>query len=880
MRTRRLFIALLAFSAAGFAACENVKYGAPAPQQPVEKDISVSIKSPGAELTRAVIKDNTESYSVLWEVGNSIGVFTSGDAANTNKQFTIKDGGVTSGVGTFSGTFAGGTTGTVAVYAYAPYDVNAADPKAVSMTMPAAQNMTRKSFDTAAGFMVGVPKSVEVIAKSFEVPDYGFKSLGAMINMSAGISTAYPPTEKVAATEIVSKITLEAPASKVLSGTFTANLLTGAATYPTTGGNTLELTVPANMTIGTLNAWLVSLPFNIATTDELKVTIVAGKYTITKTFTSQEFTFTTSAVEQLYVDIDSDCVIEIDPNAPYHPDAPEATYILGSATEFGDAGNVMHKNSANVFEIYTKLTAGGVYGFTDNVSEGIKYTLVNNELYTGKTGISSTKEGIYYIKVDYASYKVTVEEITSAKYSHPSQNVTKDMVYEGNGVWSVAAIQTTDGTGGDERYRFNIVQNGADYIWGYVNSDSPSKPTTKTGSYYNVVPRVKSGDNWAYSFKCHADYVNSKADLMIYMSPELTNYYHTITLTPIEITTGALTHPEAGEAFTLASTGEQIFSWAASTAAIGTINYEVVFYKDAAGTTEIARKGTNLTSTSLHITNADLNTIAASAGIQPAQSGDIYWTVYTKVGSQGAYAAIRKLSVTRVQTSVAIPTAVYISGVGTEYGDAISGAKAMRKTAEGVFEYYCNMTTGSTYRLTNGKTGTYITYAMNNSSLINGDANSTIATPSATCVYRVTADFNTATVTFVTIGSVWFDRGLARADSSVLTYLGDGQWQYPSHTYANNDERYHFRVSYTIGGDPVGDGGKWDEKWGNFTVNTQQLAAEWNVKVMIGRTNFYDTNPNEADWDYSFKLKARNPGTGTLLLNMNAATPTHSITWQ
>lgn len=73
------------------------------------------------------------------------------------------------------------------------------------------------------------------------------------------------------------------------------------------------------------------------------------------------------------------------------------------------------------------------------------------------------------------------------------------MEYAGNGVWKRQI--TWDG---DNRYRFDAVIDGTDYIWGYSSSDMSDSdmPSGLTGPQYRLTCSETGNINqWDYSFK-------------------------------------------------------------------------------------------------------------------------------------------------------------------------------------------------------------------------------------------------------------------------------------------------------------------------------------------------------------------------------------------
>ncbi|MFQ7502938.1 MAG: hypothetical protein ACLRMJ_07110 [Alistipes finegoldii] len=98
------------------------------------------------------------------------------------------------------------------------------------------------------------------------------------------------------------------------------------------------------------------------------------------------------------------------------------------------------------------------------------------------------------------------------------------MEYAGNGVWKRQI--TWDG---DNRYRFDAVIDGTDYIWGYSSSDMSDSdmPSGLTGPQYRLSMRETGNINqWDYSFKHIAVLRNVTCTIVVDCSPEAEAYYH------------------------------------------------------------------------------------------------------------------------------------------------------------------------------------------------------------------------------------------------------------------------------------------------------------------------------------------------------------------
>ncbi len=135
-------------------------------------------------------------------------------------------------------------------------------------------------------------------------------------------------------------------------------------------------------------------------------------------------------------------------------------------------------------------------------------------------------------------------------------------------------------------------------------------------------------------------------------------------------------------------------------------------------------------------------------------------------------------------SSLTIPETLYIAGNATENGADLSTAQLLHRLplANGqnsnIFEIYTTLTQNETYNFYSTTGGDAITYGLNGTELV--EDSSTIMATDETAVYRVTVDFDAATVstfrinTWAIIGNVVEQ---AWSDEAVMDYQGNGVWQ-------------------------------------------------------------------------------------------------------
>ncbi len=599
-------------------------------------------------------------------------------------------------------------------------------------------------------------------------------------------------------------------------------------------------------------------------------------------------------------------------------EAPVHLYITGGATEGGTditKAQQFRNDEENVFKVVTSLKAGQPFFFTNN-NAGTGYSeysfYPDKKIYV-EDGDPMTVEadGIYRITANIARNRYTIELLENLSLYYPAgMDVNGDgvlkysfpMEYQGGGIWKLADFKFAFT---DNRYQFRLDVAGKERIWGSKDSDA-NPPTVIGGSYYYIFENAVAADGYSYSYKLMSSLIGLTTDIYVDMSASATQPTHRFDLSseydlqPV----ASLTTPADNATIDLNTTYTMDFSWAEPTydKASFPAKYEVVFFSDAAGTTEIGKAASDDygLDTSVTIGRTILDNAAKGAGIDIGAAGVIYWSVRTIMMNESviATAAPRKINITRIE----LPAQLYISGTnfdGTTV--AVGSAYKMRKLEDGVFQGYYNFRTTTAYRLTDGTSGSYITYEMSNNQLVPGASTATFATTgwgsinSSDRVYRITVNFKTNTITAQITRYVYFYQ-CSQGTNGALTYGGNGVWTntraLTGTSSSNNDNRYLFRVGYTSA--PTSNT-NWSETWGSANWNNDSAPNDswltsrpefWYITVWVpANYKVIDSGHSAYDqWGYSFKFSsdqypkaaARNV---TIRLDMNATNPTHTITW-
>ena len=223
-------------------------------------------------------------------------------------------------------------------------------------------------------------------------------------------------------------------------------------------------------------------------------------------------------------------------------DIPDQVYITGEASEGGtnlaDA-LILRKLAEGEFEIYTKLTAGDSFYFTNNTSEeGAIYSIGEGLLKEEGTSTVGT-EGAYRIILDFNTGSASINLIESIGFFFsPTNSVLFDLPYVGNGIFRAEGATVTfhqESWGRDERYKFRMymredVDMGEliEMEWGTgPNNMTDSRPNPDSpDSYYHI--SLVNPSQWDNKWKLMGDFDGVPADYTIYLQTDIPHYTHSI----------------------------------------------------------------------------------------------------------------------------------------------------------------------------------------------------------------------------------------------------------------------------------------------------------------------------------------------------------------
>lgn len=229
-------------------------------------------------------------------------------------------------------------------------------------------------------------------------------------------------------------------------------------------------------------------------------------------------------------------VIEITRLAGF-ADVPVDVFVTGDASEGGtdlSKAQMFKSTAGGEFEIYTKLTAGKSYYFTDaKVGTPRQFYVENGLLKEGSTKINVSKTGVYRINLDFNVGSSVYTEVTKFElFFCPTNSFLFSLDYTSNGIFKASSKPITfkqEGWGRDERYKFKMTTiNGAgetvDEWWGTPNTDS--RPSASSpASYYYLYPVNDS--QWDGKFKFAGEMDMALADVTAFFQAE-NPYTHSI----------------------------------------------------------------------------------------------------------------------------------------------------------------------------------------------------------------------------------------------------------------------------------------------------------------------------------------------------------------
>ena len=274
----------------------------------------------------------------------------------------------------------------------------------------------------------------------------------------------------------------------------------------------------------------------------------------------------------------------------------------------------------------------------------------------------------------------------------------------------------------------------------------------------------------------------------------------------------------------------------------------------------------------LTLTHAEMNKIAASAGIEALAKGKIKWTVRSSKGiNVKAAAENRTLELERPAGFAEIPSDLFLTGAASEGGDDLSKAVRFKKTATGVFEIYTALKNGS-YHFSDANTGSPKTFSVTNSTLIS-DGNTEMT--GGTKVMRIRVDFNTASANFTEIES--FNVFLSGDNKVIFSvpYVANGIFKavdqpvvFKSESWGR-DERYKLQMKVK-----KEDGAQDTEWFGSTNLDNQAPTASTPAAYF----NVVPVNNSQYDYSFKFYKDADNKNVDMEVLFQAEGVYTHKVT--
>lgn len=221
-------------------------------------------------------------------------------------------------------------------------------------------------------------------------------------------------------------------------------------------------------------------------------------------------------------------------------DVPVDVFVTGEASEGGTSLSKAHKMkavTAGEFEVYTRLTAGKPFYFTDGISATPRefYTVEGLVKENGRSTVAA--DGVYRVTLDFNTGACTYTLIARVGfYFCPDGKILFDLPYIGYGVFQAKETVTfkQEGWGRDERYKFKMFMKGnsgvdaeKEYDWGTLNqTDSRPTPTSPESYYYLQLLDIPT--QWDNKWKLMGNFDGVPATYTVYLTADQP-YTHTIT---------------------------------------------------------------------------------------------------------------------------------------------------------------------------------------------------------------------------------------------------------------------------------------------------------------------------------------------------------------
>jgi hypothetical protein len=206
-------------------------------------------------------------------------------------------------------------------------------------------------------------------------------------------------------------------------------------------------------------------------------------------------------------------------------DVPVDVYVTGEGSEGGtdlSKAQPMKAIAGGEFEVYTKLTVGKTYYFTDaKTGTPRRFYTENGLLKEGETAITPSKTAVYRINLDFNVGNATYTEVKAFKLFFCPNNIDLfELPYSGYGVFKAASQPVNfkqESWGGDERYKFRMYITDAQgeriEYWGTKNNTDSRPTATSPASYYYIMntPTNQWDQKWKFAGEMDGALVDATA---------------------------------------------------------------------------------------------------------------------------------------------------------------------------------------------------------------------------------------------------------------------------------------------------------------------------------------------------------------------------------
>lgn len=459
-------------------------------------------------------------------------------------------------------------------------------------------------------------------------------------------------------------------------------------------------------------------------------------------------------------------------------DAPSNLYMGGIADLAEDAAVRTMAANGEVFDIYARFTSEDNLYITNRGDGTVarRFYIAEQDgatvLVEGE-GESVKLDGVYHIQVDLGSARVKLEKIEGVALHWcwtPNYEQTA-FEYQGLGTFKLANYTIPTG---DSRYRFRALVNGVEYIWGAPASND-AEPTTLDGNYFDLVfTALGTNDQWGYKYKFMGVTRGQTCDVYIHLGAR---NYHVLDFgnivpnpaTAIE-TPAALAASTVDNPLDLNTVTEPFtFSWTVEEGEYKIApKYRVIFSHDGVAVETIESEATSIV-----LEPGRIDNILDKIGIAAGESATLTWKVEAYILNNTAAQTCDEGVFTAKRMS--LPTALYLTGAATEFGEDLAAAQAMNivgKEGSGQFIIYTKLTAGA-YRFATSNGADAKFYVLNGGKLIPGEG--TIQNDTE-AVYRITANVAAKSLTLEAITNVQLRNEGNGNWTTDFQYIGGGVW--------------------------------------------------------------------------------------------------------